>query len=283
MQLNKSSSEPAYLQIYRHLRRQILTGQLLPGARLPASRRLAREYGVARVTVTQAYEQLQAEGYVIGRPGAGTFVSDQLPPPLLPSAHAFEPKFSEWGQRVLGADQDTAQAVAGRPPIDFGFGRSFPHIFPYDVWRRLLARYLSTDDIMLSRYGSVAGFYPLRQALAEYLGRLRGVNCTPEQVIIVSGAQQALDILGRLLLTADDQVLVETPGYANAFELFAVHGARLLPLPVDDQGFPVERIPVTNCARLVFVTPSNQFPKGGTMPLGAGWHCYTGRALRTHW
>ena len=267
MHLNKSNSEPLYLQIYWQLRRQILTGQLLPGAPLPASRRLARQYGVARVTVTQAYEQLQAEGYVVGRPGAGTFVSDQLPLPLLPPAHTFAPEFSEWGQRVLATDQDTTQAAAARPPIDFGFGRSFPHIFPYDIWRRLLARYLSTDDVMLSRYGSVAGFYPLRQALARYLGRLRGVNCTPEQVIIVSGAQQALDILGRLLLFSDDQVLVETPGYASAFELFAIRGANLLPLPVDDHGFPVERIPATARARLVFVTPSNQFPRGGTMPL----------------
>ena len=267
MQLNKSTTEPLYLQIYRQLRRQILTSQLRPGARLPASRRLARQYGVARVTVTQAYEQLQVEGYVIGRPGAGTFVSDQLPLPLLSPARAFAPKFSEWGQRVLATGRDRSQSVAARPPIDFGFGRSFPHIFPYDIWRRLLARYLSTDDAMLSRYGSVAGFYPLRRALAQYLGRLRGVNCTPEQVIIVSGAQQALDILGRLLLFRDDQVLVETPGYASAFELFAIRGANLLPLPVDDNGFPVERIPVTERARLVFVTPSNQFPRGGTMPL----------------
>jgi GntR family transcriptional regulator / MocR family aminotransferase len=151
--------------------------------------------------------------------------------------------------------------------IDFGFGRSFPHIFPYDVWRRLLARYLSTDDAMLSRYGSVAGFYPLRQALADYLTRWRSVICRPEQVVIVSGAQQALDLLGRLLLRPEDEVLVETPGYTDAYALFRAHGARLTALPVDESGLPVARIPENCQARLLFVTPSNQFPRGGTMPL----------------
>jgi GntR family transcriptional regulator/MocR family aminotransferase len=270
--LDKDSPVPLYRQIYRQVRQRILRGQVLPGNRLPASRHLAQQCGVARVTVTQAYDQLQAEGYVIGRPGAGTFVVDDLPLPKQPEAAAtteptFAPPLSEWGQRVLAAASAERQKVKGRLPIDFGFGRSFPHIFPYDVWRQLLARYLSTDDVMLSRYGSVAGFYPLRQALAHYLNRLRGVDCTPEQVVIVSGAQQALDVLGRLLLRPGETVLVETPGYANAFELFRVHGARLMALPVDEGGLPVERIPAECEARLVFVTPSNQFPKGGSMSL----------------
>jgi GntR family transcriptional regulator/MocR family aminotransferase len=131
----------------------------------------------------------------------------------------------------------------------------------------LLARYLSTDDIMLSRYGSVAGFNPLRQAVADYLRRQRGVLCTPDQVVIISGAQQALDIIARLLLSPGDEVLVESPGYRDAFTLFEVNGAKLVPLSVDDDGFPVEQIPQLCCARLAFVTPSHQFPRGGTLPL----------------
>jgi GntR family transcriptional regulator/MocR family aminotransferase len=161
----------------------------------------------------------------------------------------------------------SAQTPASRPAIDFGFGRSFPHIFPYDIWRRLLARYLSTDDTMLSRYGSAAGFEPLRQAVADYVGRLRGVRCTAGQVVIVSGMQQALDILARLLLNQGDEVLVETPGYTDAFDLFCTFGAKLQPLAVDDHGFPVERIPTGGKARFAFVTPSNQFPRGGAMSL----------------
>ncbi|MCP4361503.1 MAG: PLP-dependent aminotransferase family protein, partial [Chloroflexi bacterium] len=157
--------------------------------------------------------------------------------------------------------------TAVKPEIDFGFGRSFPHIFPYDIWRRLLARYLSTDDVMLSRYGSVAGYLPLRQALADYLHRWRGVHCHADQIVIVNGAQQALDILTRLCLSAGDEVLVETPGYGQAFSVFRLNNAILKPLPVDEAGFPVEKIPEDSQARLVFVTPSNQFPRGGTMPV----------------
>lgn len=266
LSLDKNSSAPLYGQIYRQIREMILHGELAPGSRLPATRRLAKSCGVARVTVAQAYGQLQAEGYIIGRTGAGTFVADCLP--TAEPASSFRPTLSEWGQRVLKTGSSPEQGRRARPQIDFRFGRSYPHIFPYDVWRRLLARYLSTDDVMLSRYGSVAGFYPLRQALAEYLGRLRGVRCQPEQVVVVSGAQQALDILARLILAPGDEVLVETPGYAAAFELFHLQGAAVRALPVDEAGLPVELIPRDSQARIAFVTPSNQFPRGGTMPLG---------------
>ncbi len=267
LHLQKDSPLPLYWQVYRQLRAAILRGDLPPGSQLPASRQLARQHQIARVTVVQAYEQLGAEGYVVSRVGAGTFVADGVVPTgQRPDEAAFRPAFSPWGKRVQQAAGDDPQPQS-RPPIDFGFGRSFPHIFPYDIWRRLLARYLSTDDVMLSRYGSVAGFYPLRQALADYLGRLRGVRCTPEQVVIVSGAQQALDILARLLLTSQDEALVETPGYTAAFALLRTHGAKLSAVPVDDHGLPVEKIPARSRARLIFVTPSNQFPSGGTMPL----------------
>jgi GntR family transcriptional regulator/MocR family aminotransferase len=182
-----------------------------------------------------------------------------------PPAHPFHPRLTAWGQRAIDVGRP-ARAPAGRAEIDFGFGRSFAELFPYDVWRRLLARYLSTDDAMLSRYGSAAGFFPLRQAVADYLGRARGVRCAPEQVVIVSGAQQALDILARLLLTPGDEVVVETPGYRDAFTLFRLHEARLVGVPVDEQGLPVTLIPPGR-ARLSFVTPTHQFPKGGRMPL----------------
>ncbi|MDX1615052.1 MAG: PLP-dependent aminotransferase family protein [Candidatus Promineifilaceae bacterium] len=271
LHLDEQSDEPLYRQLYEQLRRRILDGQLGPSSRLPATRVLAQQLGVARVTVGAAYEQLAAEGYVVSRVGAGTFVAADLPGELLPgrqAERAFRPHWSDWGRRVLTVDQQPeAKSTGERPDIDFGFGRSFPHIFPYDIWRRLLARYLSTDDTMLSRYGSVAGFEPLREAVADYLRRLRGVRCATEQVVIVSGVQQALDILGRLLLRRGDAVLVETPGYSDAFDLFRTFGARLSALAVDDHGFPVEQIPAEVGARFAFVTPSNQFPRGGTMPL----------------
>ncbi len=267
LHLQKDSLLPLYWQVYQQIRKAILGGTLLPGERLPSSRQLSQANQIARITVTQAYEQLQAEGYIVSRVGAGTFVADNLPLAQPPSTEsAFEPVLSPWGRRVMRVAPENTRTQP-RPQIDFGFGRSYPHIFPYNIWRQLLARYLSADDVMLSRYGSVAGFFPLRQALADYLGRLRQVRCTPEQVVIVSGAQQALDILARLLLVHQDEVLVETPGYAAAFRLFRAHGAKLTGLPVDAQGFPAEQIPVQSRARLLFVTPSNQFPSGGALPL----------------
>jgi GntR family transcriptional regulator/MocR family aminotransferase len=268
--VEKNVSDPGYRQVYRKLRAAILSGELLPGARLPASRRLARQLGVARVTVTRAYDQLAAEGFVESRVGAGTFVAADLGSALANQSSrrdTFRPVLTTWGRRAQNLDRRKERPPDARPAIDFGFGRSFAERFPYDVWRRLLGRYLSTDDAMLSRYGSVAGFYPLRRAIANYLSRARGVRCTPEEVVIVSGAQQAIDILARLLLSPGDEVLVETPGYQDAFDLFRLHQARLVGLPVDQEGLPVARIPAGCRARLAFVTPSHQFPKGGTMPL----------------
>lgn len=269
--LDQSSEQPLYRQLYTQLRDQILQGQLAPGAKLPPTRRLAERLGVSRITVTQAYDQLQAEGYAEGKRGAGTFIAGSLPLPeedrSVGEAGEFTPSLSGWGRRVLQMDERfERRAEPGRFDIDFSFGRSFPHIFPYDVWRRLLARYLSTDDAMLSRYGSVAGFHPLREAISDYLARLRGVHCRPEEVIVVNGAQQALDLLARLLLNEGAEVLVESPGYVDAFSLFAANGALLRPLQVDDEGFPVEQIPAASLARLAFVTPANQFPRGGAMP-----------------
>ena len=271
LSVDKQDPEPAYKQVYDQLRVAILSGDIAPGSRLPASRRLAREAAVARITIVRAYQQLEAEGFVESRAGSGTYVTSGVrPPPIGPTstARSFRPALTEWGRDALSLERPAERAPeTDRPEIDFGFGRSFAERFPYDVWRRLLSRYLSTDDAMLSRYGSAAGFYPLRQAVADYLVRARGVRCQPDDVVIVSGAQQALDILARLLLSPRDEVLVETPGYRDAFALFRLHRARMIHLPVDSEGLPVDRIPPDCAARLAFVTPSHQFPKGGTMPL----------------
>lgn len=272
--LDKMADEPLYRQLYQQLREQILDGVLHAGLQLPATRALAEQLDIARITVTQAYDQLQAEGYVVRRRGAGTYISSDL----LISADRISNDFagsedlnlSVWGQRVSQRPHTPERRSEGPQAdidIDFGFGRSFPHIFPYDVWRSLLARYLSTDDVMLSRYGSAAGFQPLREAISDYLARLRGVDCSAEEVVIVNGAQQALDIIARLLLNEGDKVFVETPGYPDAFAVFQAHGAQLLPVAVDDNGFPSERIPSQARARLIFVTPANQFPRGGAMPV----------------
>lgn len=261
---------PIYKQISDQIREQILSCRLAAGQRLPSSRDLSRALGVARVSITTAYNQLVVEGFVTSKVGSGTFVSDNICLETLSHGNRTEPalNLSAWGQRILSDDAVSLGADNNdRPSIDFGFGRSFPHIFPYDIWRRLLARYLSTDDTMLSRYGSAAGFDPLRSAVASYLRRLRGVHCTMDQVVIVNGIQQALDIICRLLLVGGDAILVESPGYADAYRIFQMFGADLRPMAVDSEGFPVELIDDSMQAKLTFVTPSNQFPRGGTLPL----------------
>ena len=268
LSLNELSSVPLYQQIFQQLRELILAGQIPAGSRLPSSRDLASDNNVARVTVTQAYDQLLAEGFVMTRRGAGTYVIDELVMPWTDEPPKI--RFSTWGERVLKTVSHRNGHHRKRKPradIEFGFGQTFPHIFPYDIWRRLLARYLSTDDALLSRYGSAAGFHPLREALTDYLYHWRGVRCHPEQVVIVSGVQQALDILARLLISSGDEVLVETPGYMEAYELFRVYGAKLTPFSVGDAGFPVDQLPAGSKAKLTFITPANQFPQGGAMPL----------------
>lgn len=254
-------------QLFDQLSQQIRDGILQPGERLLPSRELAHQLSIGRITVMAAYRQLQTDGYVVTRVGAGTFVAD-LPvaataPPIAPPL-----TLSTWGTRAVMADRAYFRPkVPAHIEYDFGFGRSFPHTFPYDTWRKLLGRYLSTDDTLLSRYGSAAGFAPLRAAIAEMVARRRGVHCTPEQIVIVNGMQQAVDVIARLLITPGDDVLVESPGYTEAYELFTVYGAHLRPIPVTTEGIDVATLPEDSQARLIFVTPTNQFPRGGMLPL----------------
>ncbi|HSH02670.1 MAG TPA: PLP-dependent aminotransferase family protein [Anaerolineae bacterium] len=259
--LNPQTDIPLYQQLYQQIKNAILTGQLLPQTALPPTRQLAAQLNIGRNTVIAAYQQLTIEGFTYSQTGSGTYIANL--PPLNPSP-PFSPPLSPWGRRLPPPPTNPPP----RPDldIDFGFGRTFPHHFPYDIWRQLLSRYLSTDDTMLARYGSTAGFTPLRHALATYLRQRRGVVCQPEQIIIVSGAQQAVDIIARLFLTSGDTVLVENPGYRDVYALFQAHGARLHPLDVDDDGLPTPPPPPSR-TRLLFITPTHQFPHGGTMPL----------------
>lgn len=269
LQLVAESKIPVYQQIYEQVREKILQGEMPAHTSLPPSRQLAHQYHIGRITVTTAYEQLEAEGFVYGRVGAGTYVAD-LPLDIALPLSSSVPDLSDWGNR-LTVEEPTLWSSTSRSAssafIDFGFGRVFASLFPYGIWRRLLDNYLSTDDAILSRYGSPAGFEPLRQALASYLTRGRGVRCRSEQVIIVNGVQQALDILARLYLTEGDAVLVESPGYADAFEIFRLQGAQLWGVAVDGAGMPAETLSNYPSAKFIFVTPAHQFPRGGTMPL----------------
>lgn len=270
--LDNTSPTPLNRQLYEELRRSILGGRLSPGDRLPATRELAQALAVSRTTVTVAYDQLLAEGYLVARTGAGTFVSGELPDELLrpeapePLHQAERPRLplSAYGERLASA----GPMRASTPPAAITFahyGRPALEAFPVDIWRRLMLRHLRAGRAPLGYAQDDLGYAPLREALAAYLQRSRAVRCGPEQIVIVSGSQQGLDLIARMLVDPGDGVAIEEPGYMGARHAFGTAGARLIPVPVDEAGLQVDRLPAG--AKLAFVTPSHQFPTGAVLSL----------------
>lgn len=246
--------------IYRALLDALRSGRLVPGDRLPPTRVLARDLGVSRTTVGIAYERLVAEGFLQARVGDGTYVADAAARPR-PRAHraALRPR-AGWtfaAHQVSGSVAD--------PPYDFRAGLPDPRLFAFDTWRRLVAAEHRAGAHAPGRYADPAGHPPLREALARHLAISRGVAADPADVLVTHGTQQALDLLARVLLEPGDVVAVEDPGYPSARELFASYGARVVPVPVDDGGLVVDRLP--DRVRLVFTTPSHQFPLGPPLAL----------------
>jgi len=246
-------------QLYHAIRRAVLAGELMPGERLPSSRSLAADLGLGRNTVTAACDLLAAEGYLEARPGAGLFVAADLPSEGFAGPPA--------GPRAMSGDPH-AKRDGGRPVLPLTPGVPALDDFPLEVWRRLTGQVLRRQGTGLLAGGDPAGLPVLRHALAGYLSATRGVICSPDQIVIVSGAQQALDLAGRLLLRPGDAVAVEDPGYPAARAAFAGLGARLLPVPVDGQGIdPALLAGLSPRPKLTMLTPSHQFPLGMTLPL----------------
>ncbi|MEA2626622.1 MAG: GntR family transcriptional regulator / MocR family aminotransferase, partial [Candidatus Binatota bacterium] len=268
---------PLYRQIYRALRSEILGGRLGPGDRLPSTRALAADAGVSRNIAVLAYDQLLAEGYALARRGSGTVVAPLPEKTLLRPATAApktlqrSPKLAPAGKRVLelyGRGRLRWEIHGPRMPYDFRFGRPSFGDFPHATWCRLLGRRARRASIRDLDYGAAEGRIELREAIAERLRRLRGVDCDAERIVVVNGSQQALDLVARLLLAPGDGVLIEEPHYAGARSVFLAAGARLLPSPVDGDGMQVPRRKASGASpRLAYVTPSHQFPTGAVMPL----------------
>jgi GntR family transcriptional regulator/MocR family aminotransferase len=273
--LNRQARRPLWRQLYDALRKAVLDGQLARGTRLPPTREMAAELEVARNTVNSAYDQLIAEGFLEGRQGAGTFVSRRLPEEVLQvrverkkSTANFprELNLSDFGQTLLNTKL-AASADLG-PPKPFRPGTPAIDVFPNKVWGKLVSQRWRTLSLPPIGYGESAGFPPLRASIAEYVRMARGVRCSPDQVIVTAGAQQAINLAARLLLRPGDGVWFEDPGYVSARAILSSTGAQIVPISVDDRGLVVaagrKKAPT---ARMAYVTPSHQYPLGAVMSL----------------
>jgi len=277
MVLQRASLMPLHRQIYEQWRTGILTGRFRRGERVPSTRELATTLAVSRSTVTESYEQLIAEGYLDATQGSGTFVCHELPDEALrPSRARITIKDEEPTIRLsrYGAGLREDFVYPETPPgfIRFTHWRPDLERFPFALWRKLVARHLRGASHELYDYADLfdyaeqsAGYEPLRREIAAYVARSRAVRCTVEQVVIVNGSQQGLDLCVRLLLDRGDEVAFENPGYQGARQIFQAHGARLRPARIDSDGVVIGDL--GRKTRLVYVTPSHQFPTGVSMSL----------------
>jgi GntR family transcriptional regulator/MocR family aminotransferase len=276
--LDNEMTAPLHHQLYEELRGAILTGRLVAGERLPSTRALARSLGISRTTVTQSYEQLLGEGYLQAAIGSGTFVCRQLPDDLLRPAVVKRARsgqatrramrLSRYGESV--AEAELYEPAGSEALINFKYGRPALDEFPLQLWRRLLARHCRAGELARLDYAADwLGHRPLREAIARYLARSRAVRCHSDQVIIVGGSQQAIDLVTRVLIERGETVAMEEPGYLGARRAFLAQGASLWPVPVDESGLVVEKLRARPAAqaKLVYVTPSHQFPTGAVLSL----------------
>jgi GntR family transcriptional regulator/MocR family aminotransferase len=261
--LDEDAATPLYRRLYLALREAILAGRVRQ--RLPSTRRLAQDLGISRNSVATAFDLLRAEGYLAGRIGSGSYVADHLPDqaplaPTLPVNAAAPPR--HLARRVADLPHEPRELAQSVP---FAISADAWADFPWPVWSRLLARPWRRPAPALIVSGDRAGLPALRRAVAEMLGASRAMSCTPDQVLITAGSQQALDIACRLLVDPGDKVMVEDPGFHGADAAIIAAGGVPVPQAVDEQGLLV---PGTLAEiRAVQVTPSRNFPLGRILSL----------------
>lgn len=280
--LDHASPVPLHRQIYQWMRRAILDGQLQPRQPLPSTRTLASELGVSRNTASTAYEQLQAEGYIERTVGSGTRVAHFFPesPSSAPATtqeslpdrtSTSHPDLSSFGQAIARQVKNVPASlmqVRFTEPRAFRLGTPALDMFPYRLWAQLITRHARHSLPAQSDYRESVGYRPLREAVAAHIAVTRGVRCQADHIIITSGAQAALDLAVRLLVDKNDVAWMEDPGYPGARAALESAGAHITPVPVNADGMEVavgKRL--SPRARLVYVTPSHQFPLGVTMKL----------------
>ena len=263
-----------YRQLYDWFRSAVLAGQLRPAQRIPSTRSLAAELGISRVPVASAYEQLLAEGYLETFVGAGTCVARSIPseasrPNAGKSAGLPREETREQAPRTV-ARRVASTRLAPQPWLEhFGpFRVGLPALdrFPVALWSKLVSRYSRNQTRQLMAYGDAMGYWPLREAIAEYLGAFRAVRCRPSQILVTTGSQQSIQLSAQVLLDPGDRVWMEEPGYSGARRALMTAGARPVPVPVDAEGLNIaEGMRRAKSARAAYITPSHQYPLGVTM------------------
>jgi len=247
-------------QVFKQIHGLIVSGRLRPGTRLPGSRALSEQLGVSRNTIILAYETLTAEGYLESREGAGTYVSTSLPDNSLSVAdrmantpihtkpvHLFVPV----------ADDAKRSTIPDEIVCDFALETTDPACFPRSVWRRLTNWRMQSSKFNLTYSGTPMGLRELRETLAAYLGASRGISCSPDQFVIVTGVQQALNVAAHLFVRAGTTVAMEAPGCSTTAALFRAYGANIAPVPIDQSGVVVRHLPRSRNG-VAFVTPARK-------------------------
>lgn len=251
-------------QLYQALRERILDGRLQSRTRLPASRDLANMLGISRNTVTRAFDQLYAEGYIEGRIGAGTYVAElnaaKRPAPAQPLVSTQSPALELLHKHHLNPPLSGA-------PRAFRVGVPAFDLFPFETWARLSACFWRKPSPARLGYGDPAGDLQLRELIAAYLRNSRGLHCDLAQIVVTNGAQQAISLCAQLLVSPGARVAVENPGYRAAGHALAIAGAQLCGVAVDGEGLDVPALAQLEDCRLVYVTPSHQYPTGVTLSL----------------
>ena len=271
LRLDASDRMPLYRQLENAIRQQILSGGILSGTRLPATRQLARDLGISRLTVKNAYEQLGSEGFLHSRRGAGTFVANisaMEQPPEVPAAA------SSAGKAQFDLSERSGSVAATKATTRLGgvtaFRPGVPALdrFPRKAWATAESRAIRHGDPGLLGYGTPGGLTELKQQIAIHVRDHRGVQCEPEQIVITSGAQQAFVLIALTLLEPGATVWFEDPGHIGARDAMRLLGANVMSVPVGDDGFELaEAMRKHARADLMFVTPSHQHPLGITMSL----------------
>ncbi|OMH38924.1 PLP-dependent aminotransferase family protein [Motiliproteus sp. MSK22-1] len=270
--LDAESNVPKFRQLGSQIRQAILKEELVPGSRLPSTRELARELSISRLTVQNTYEQLISEGYLEASVGSGSFVK-----PIRSNDQQPRRPSNNQEQGVIQNNctlSRRSQRLSASPKIDHQVPRAFdgsiPALdrFPIKVWNKIYSRHCRRAQRELLCYGDSAGYYPLRQSIADYLRDARGVHCSPEQVLVVSGAQQAFCLSTWALLDPGEPAWVEDPGHISGRDALFGAGAKLVPVPVDEEGISIqEGVRRETSPKLIMVTPSHQHPLGTTTSL----------------